>query len=90
VNFDLLFPGAKFFHNGYLAHFVSEHDEMWQRWGLANFKLIPRISWTLVWGSRDTLRRRHSSFTGILVKWFFPTFVLVSLVFRHLPCLPIV
>jgi len=30
VNFGLLFQGATFFHNGYLAHFFSERNEIWQ------------------------------------------------------------
>jgi len=30
VNFRLLFLLANFFHNGYLAHLLSERDEIWQ------------------------------------------------------------
>jgi len=29
--FGLLFQGAKFFHNGYLAYFLSERDDIWLR-----------------------------------------------------------
>jgi len=30
VNFGLLFRGVTFFHNGYLAQFLSQHDEVCQ------------------------------------------------------------
>jgi len=72
ANFGLLFRGAKFFRKGYLAHFLSERDKSWQRWGSAQSKLIRRISWTvvLVIPCRDT----YQSFTDALVKWFFDNF----------------
>ena len=38
------FPAANFFHNGYLAHFLSERDEIGQRWRSGQSQLIPRIS----------------------------------------------
>ena len=53
VNFGLLLQGAKFFHNGYLAHFLSERDEIGQRWRSGQSQLIPWIS--SVRGSRDTM-----------------------------------
>jgi len=31
MNLILLFQGAEFFHNGYLTHFLSERDKIWQR-----------------------------------------------------------
>ena len=40
MNFGLLFRGAKFFHNGYRAYFLSKRGEIWQRWGLANRNLF--------------------------------------------------
>jgi len=33
VNFGILFRGAKFFHNGYVAHFLPERDEIWHCYG---------------------------------------------------------
>ena len=39
VNFGILFRGAKFFHNGHLAQFLSERDEIWQvaSWSIQPF-----------------------------------------------------
>ena len=31
VDFGLLFRGTKFFHSGYLTHFLSERNETWPR-----------------------------------------------------------
>jgi len=33
VNFGLLFQGTQIFHGGYLAHFSSERDQIWQHYG---------------------------------------------------------
>ena len=43
VNFGLLFWGAKFFRNGYLAHFLLEIDEIWQYYRSGKSKLIPNF-----------------------------------------------
>ena len=67
MNFDLLFRGAKFFHNGYLAYFLSERDEIWQRWGTGQSRLITR---RLLIPCGDM----HQSFTGTILKWFFDKF----------------
>jgi len=49
-------PARKFLHNGYFAHFLSERDKIVQCWWSGQSKLIPRIPWTLVRRSRDTIR----------------------------------
>jgi len=40
MNFALLFRETNVFRNGYLAHFLSERDEIWQLKGLANQNLF--------------------------------------------------
>jgi len=40
VNFGPLFSGAQIFDSGYLAHFLSEGDEIWQGYGLANVHMF--------------------------------------------------
>jgi len=41
---------GKIFDNGYLTHYLSERDKIWQRWGSGQSKVLPQISWTLVLG----------------------------------------
>jgi len=53
----------------------SERYEIWQIWGTDQSTLISRISWTLIWGSRDTMRR-HAS----VLHW-----CTCKVVFRQLP-----
>jgi len=36
-------------YNGYLAHFLSEDDEIWQCWGLANQNLFPFPEFRELW-----------------------------------------
>jgi len=43
LNFGLLFLEQIFFHNGYLAHFVSQRDEIGNVGGLANRNLFPEF-----------------------------------------------
>jgi len=48
------FPGEKFFHNGYLAHFLLEHDKIWLCQGFGQLSLTPQILWTLFRGHAAT------------------------------------
>jgi len=73
ANFDLLFRGAKSFHNGYIAHLLSESDEIWQRWGSGQSKVISQISWTLLRDPVIPCGDMHQSFTDALVKCFSTT-----------------
>ena len=34
------FPGGKIFDSGYLEHYLSERDDIWQRWGSGQSKRI--------------------------------------------------
>jgi len=74
VNFGLLFWGAKFFHNGYLAHFLLERDKIWQRLGLANRNLFPEFPELRSGDPVAQCGEMHQSFTGTLIKWFFDNF----------------
>jgi len=76
VNCGLLFRRAKFFHNGYLAHCLSERDEIWQRWGSGESKLIPRITFREHWsrGPVTSCGDMHQFFTDTLVSWFIDNF----------------
>ena len=66
------FSGAKFFCNIPRTLFVGAQRNL-AALGSGQLKLIPRISWTLVPGSRDTMRR-HASVLH-----------LYTIVFRQLP-----
>ena len=72
--FGLLFSGSKFSHKGYLAHFLSERDEIWQCWGSGQSTRISRISWTFVRGSLETMRRHASVLHWYTLKWFLDNF----------------
>jgi len=71
MNFCLLFREANFLHNGYIAHFLSERDEIWQHWGLANRNLFPEFHEH--WSEDPVIPfgDMHQSFTSTLVTWFF-------------------
>ena len=60
MNFSLLFWGAKFFPNGYLAYFLSEHDKNRQGYGSGQSTLIPLFLSTLFRGSHGTMQRHPS------------------------------
>jgi len=58
--------GQKIFESGYLAHFFSEHDEIWQRYGPRHLTLI---SWFGEFWSRGPsipCNDMHQSFTDAL------------------------
>jgi len=75
VNIGLLFQGeANIFDSGYMAHYLSQRDEIWQRWGSGQSKLIPEFRELLSWGPVIPCGGMHQSFTGILVKWFIENF----------------
>jgi len=78
INFGLLFRGVKFFHHGYLVHFLSERDEIWQRWGLANWNLFPEFRKLWSGGPVIPCSDMHNYFTGTLLKWFFDNFALFA------------
>jgi len=72
ANFGLLFRGTKFSCNGYLAHhFLSQRDEIWQRWGLASRNLLPEFRSLRSRGPVIPCGDMHQSFTSTLVKWFY-------------------
>ena len=87
------FRGHNFWQRIYLAHYLSERVKIWQRWRSGQSKHnIPRISWTLIWGSHDTMRRHASVFHRYTCKvvFFSTTFlclpiVLVFFLFAALP-----
>jgi len=71
VNFGLVFRGAIVFHNGYLAQFLSEHNEV--VWGLVNENLFAEFrefGRFPVMPCGDT----HQSFIDTTVMWFFDNF----------------
>ena len=77
MNFGLLF------HKGYLAHFSSERDEIWQCYGSGQSTLSAR-------GPVIPFGVTHQSFTGTLATWFFdnwPIFadILLFFLFTALP-----
>jgi len=51
-----------------------QHDEIWQRWGSGQMKLIARF--LELWSGSSVIpcSDMHQSFSGILVKWFFKNF----------------
>jgi len=49
------FPGSKIFDSEYLAHFLSERDEIWHYYGSGQWSLIPPNLGEL-W-SHDTMQR---------------------------------
>ena len=71
MNFGLVFRGAIVFHNGYLAQFLSEHNEV--VWGLVNENLFAEFrefGRFPVMPCGDT----HQSFIDTTVMWFFDNF----------------
>jgi len=69
VNFGLCFCGTKFFHRGNIAHFLSERDEILQRWGSGQSTLFPEFR--ELWSGVHVIPcgGMHQSFTGALVTW---------------------
>jgi len=72
VNFGLVFRGAKFFHNGYLAHFFDGARQNLARWGSGELKVIPELSkfWFGAGPLIPCYAAMHQSFTGTLVVVF--------------------
>jgi len=74
------FPESKIFPQGISPHFLSEHDEIWQHWGLANDNLFPKIRECWTGDPVTKCGDMRQSFTNAFVKWYSTTS----------PCLPIV
>jgi len=72
MNFCLLFREAKLFNNGYLAHGLSERNEIWPRLGVWPIETYsPNF---MNFGPVIPCGDMHQSFTDALVKWFFDNF----------------
>jgi len=65
---------ATVFESGYLAHYLSERDKIWQRWGLTNRNLFPELREHWSGGPVISCGDTHQSFTDALSKWFFGNF----------------
>ena len=86
MNFGLLFRGAKFFHNGYLAHFLSHSDNQnLGTLGSSQSKLIPEFFELLSRGPVIPCVDMHQSFIGTLVTWFSTTSLRFSIVLAFFP-----
>ena len=69
------FPGSKFFHKGYLAHFLSERDKIWQCWGLASRHVFPEFRELSFGGGVPWYHATTCiSPSWYTVKWFFDNF----------------
>ena len=84
------FPGAKFFHNGYLAHFCRSTMKFGSVRGLSSRYLLPEFNELWSGGPMIPCGNMHPSFTDTLVKWFLTTspclsIVLVLFLFTALP-----
>jgi len=74
MNFGLIFGAAKFFHNGYLAHFCRSTTKCCRIRGLANRNLFPEFRELWSAGPVIPCGDMHQSFTDTLLKWFFDNF----------------
>ena len=74
VNFGLLSRGAKFFHKGYLAHFLSVRDDVWQCWGVWPIETYFPNFVNFGPGPVTPCGDMHQCFIGTLVKWFLDNF----------------
>jgi len=68
VNFGPVSPShGVMFESIYLAHFLLERDEIWQRWGCSRLTLIPEFGELWSRGSAIPCGDIHQPFTDALV-----------------------